>query len=294
MKRIFPVVAIVLCVGLYAPKTYATDEFLEALINGRLETVQRMLQESPDLARKYFYYGGMLSTALHVVAQMDHVEIAVLLIQYGAEVNAKNGQGETPLILARSRPMVELLVVSGADLYATDEFGKTKLHQAAQYDDHSILEYLLSIGMDVDLPTSHGMTPLFMAISIENIEAADLLLAHGANIDKTTNSGLTPLHYAAGGWNEKSVAFLVEKGAQLNIQDEKGNTPLLHMLETSGIGLNRSAHKCARILIKAGANLYIVNNKGHSAACILAALPAELTLWLLFGWINVLIDPFPA
>jgi ankyrin repeat protein len=75
-------------------------------------------------------YGG---TPLHWAAWYGHVEIARLLLQNGAEVNAKERNGWTPLHWAAYRghfDILHLLVENGADLEAKDIHGFRALHAA--------------------------------------------------------------------------------------------------------------------------------------------------------------------
>src|SRR5581483_3693204 len=67
----------------------------------------------------------------------DRLEIVRLLLAAGADVNARNARGATPLMRARSAEAVRLLLQAGADLAARDEAGSTALIEVAAmgYDD---------------------------------------------------------------------------------------------------------------------------------------------------------------
>jgi ankyrin repeat protein len=80
---------------------------------------------------------------LHVVKD---IEMAKLLISKGANVNAKDKAGNTPVhkfISDSNKPIVELLIQNGADVYATNENGETPLHIAPAYLGESIKNLLL-------------------------------------------------------------------------------------------------------------------------------------------------------
>ncbi|HOT74201.1 MAG TPA: ankyrin repeat domain-containing protein [Candidatus Wallbacteria bacterium] len=67
-------------------------------------------------------------TALHTAASHDADEIAPILIENGADVNARDVTKSTPLhyaVLNKSRSVIAILIYKGADINAKDEFGQT-------------------------------------------------------------------------------------------------------------------------------------------------------------------------
>jgi hypothetical protein len=107
------------------------------------------------------------STPLHFAALIGHVEIARLLLQNGAEVNAKNIVGSTPLHWAAIQGHVDilhLLVENGADLEAQNNSGWRALHNAA-YNGHSpfIQELISRYHVDINARLNDGRTALWEA-----------------------------------------------------------------------------------------------------------------------------------
>ena len=78
---------------------------------------------------------------------------------------------------ADNKEIVELLLASGADVNAKDEMGETPLHLAAQFGRKEIAELLIAEGADVNAKGDFGRTPLD---TVEDKEMADLLRKHGA------------------------------------------------------------------------------------------------------------------
>ena len=74
------------------------------------------------------------------------------------------------------KEVVELLIAKGADVNAKDMFGKTPLHHAAGYGRKEIVELLIAKGADVNAKGKYGITPLDLA---DNKEIAALLRKHG-------------------------------------------------------------------------------------------------------------------
>jgi len=109
------------------------------------------------------------------------------LLAHGADVNARNGDGWTPLHQAASngnREMAELLLAHGADVNAKDEInGFTPLRLGADSDHADVVELLLAKGADVNASGEDGNTALHMAAWRGDVPMAELLLDHGADVN---------------------------------------------------------------------------------------------------------------
>ena len=197
-------------------------------------------------------------TPLHWAAIRNMVEIAKLLIDKGANVNAQSKNGETPLNHANQREnssMQSLLRRHGGRAGAGSPPTKTKtekflreedvwggqldvnarvkpewwvgnishLHFAANQNDMEAARWLIANGAEVNAKSESGGTPLHVAAYNNAAEVAKLLIAKGANIEAKDNDGDTPLHWAV--WeNAAEVAkLLIEKGAEVNAKVEKGD-----------------------------------------------------------------------
>ena len=107
-------------------------------------------------------WGG--AAALHVAAANNSPELIKLLVRRGADVNAKNGFGETPLILLIDRSYGDSL---NTLKYLLDN-----------------VKYLIEHGADVGASSIFGNTALAAAASKGNAKIVNLLLEHGASPDK--------------------------------------------------------------------------------------------------------------
>lgn len=102
-------------------------------------------------------------TAAHIAAQLGEMKILRILLQAGADVNATTKRAkETPLHLSFVDDrvgIVALLVDSGADINARDIQGETPLHEAAAYGARRSVGFLLTTGADTDIRDAKGRTP---------------------------------------------------------------------------------------------------------------------------------------
>ena len=173
----------------------------------------------------------------------------------GADVSARDREGNTPLLLAvraggwgtggspasESPAVVTVLLEAGADANARDSARNTALHHASAgkyvYVGEGLYEHveipaivaaLLAAGADVDARDGDGSLPLHNAATEECPETAAMLLDAGADIHARDSKGDSPLLLAArwGFRNTEIVDILVDAGADVNDRNERGETVL--------------------------------------------------------------------
>jgi ankyrin repeat protein len=108
------------------------------------------------------------STPLHFA---ERKEIAQILVARGADVNATNKAGITPLMCAMMgrgdcKEIAEILIAHGANINAQDSAGRTPLHGAVLNGQPNMVVLLLAKGADVNVRMNNGKTPLDFAISL--------------------------------------------------------------------------------------------------------------------------------
>lgn len=151
---------------------------------GSPEAMQLLMDKGAEVNAKNTF----LSTAL-IWAAADPRK-AKMLIDRGADVNAASKLGHTPLLVAAlsdpSIATVKLLLAKGANIKAADNAKKTALYMATNGNDMATIRLLIDAGLDVNAADNTGQTPLMNAASNQNLTAVKLLLAKGANVNAIT------------------------------------------------------------------------------------------------------------
>jgi RNA polymerase sigma factor (sigma-70 family) len=149
-------------------------QFFIAVRIGDLARVRALLNQTPALlnaherwdeatARQYGLPIVSWFTALHRAAYNGDSALAALLLDAGADPDARTRGGQTPLHVAAlvDRPaIVAQLLAGGADPNAAADHDLTPLHFAVIRDRRAIVRQLLDAGADGALPDWHGRTPL--------------------------------------------------------------------------------------------------------------------------------------
>ena len=141
----------------------------EGVEENDLRKVALALNLGADVSRTY--YGKF---PLHYAKS---VAIVKLLIEAGADVNAKDNDGDSPLHWVRNTDVAELLISAGADVNAKNNYGNSVLHVAAEGYKIDLAKLLILAGADVNAKNKWGRSPLDFTYS-EETEA--LLKQHGA------------------------------------------------------------------------------------------------------------------
>jgi ankyrin repeat protein len=198
-----------------APSDVATyDRWYEA-VRGTGPRLQGLLVQQPEpnlIDRR----GGV--TPLMHAAALGSIDSLKLLLDHGANVNARSAAGATALMWAAADPAkVQLLVERGADVKAASESGRTALLLAAMSDQSAAtIRLLLARGADAKALDRDQTSTLSAAAFGNDTESVRLLLNAGAPVNQANAAGNTPLMNAASNGNLEAVTLLLAAGADVN------------------------------------------------------------------------------
>lgn len=172
-------------------------------------------------------------TPIGVAIEEEHLEVVVLLLQHGADVNiaCRTPAMESPLHMAAGEwnvGIMQVLLDHGAEADAVTDEGRTPLHYATEGRLHApvgcqahfkALALLLRQDVDVNAEDSYGFTPI--CHEGRELKITRLLLEHGADVTPK-DSPTSPLHVAAiygkvpvyCCWNIKRISTLAIHGVE--------------------------------------------------------------------------------
>lgn len=133
----------------------------DAIEKGDVNKVKLLLAWKPELAKE-----GKNITPLHIAAKKGVSFIVQLLIEKGADVNARSQSGLTPLHVAvgqRKSPAARALLKAGADVNARTDQNQTALHLAISLGDYNLVRTLMAKGADATITDASGTTPRALA-----------------------------------------------------------------------------------------------------------------------------------
>ena len=226
--------------------------------NGHANVALLLLERGADVKSRGFHHRH---TPLHLSSHHGYADMVQLLIDRGADPNEENAGNETPLIVASNNGRLKtawLLLEHGVDSNKADSNGWTSLHVASLNGHTNIVKSLLDYGANVNAENDIRDTPLHIASSRGEIMVTKVLLKYGANVGARDTQGGTPLHDAAESGYPEVVQPLLDHGADVNAQNGDGQTPL-HLAAYHG------HHEVGNELLDHGANVNARDGDGWTA-----------------------------
>ncbi|RYF33011.1 MAG: hypothetical protein EOO38_30465, partial [Cytophagaceae bacterium] len=269
------------------PKSDSLIVLCDAVADGDSIKVAQVLKAKPYLASFHLADG---STPLHIAALWGTLRTAQELVKHGADVNARDGQGFTPLHLTLKNPtdrfmrrainITTFLLGAGANPNIASSGGDAPLHLAARVGNTRLITLLLDKGAHINTRSADGETALLILTNrTTSIDLYHTFLSRGADVNargahmdrddparKENSSSIiplshyfpnsgdrigTPLHRAVQAKRADMVAALLDKGANVEALDGNGSTPLMQAITSASPD---SDDDIASLLLSKGAN----------------------------------------
>ena len=276
-------------------------EILPLLFKKGVKTDQRhreawfaMMERKPKLSKFLFNFSQGIVDRKFIVHKKEkctdeeQFELARFLIENGADLNAKNVNDESALLIAsknnnfefikylmekgvdrhdisdlllnavskRKMTLLKFLVENGS-LKSQDDVEKDGfkcLLEAVRLEDTEIAEYLIRQGVPLNSPIDFKNLPLIEAADRGHIEMVQWLLKHGADINAANFHGSTALIEASKTGKIDMVKFLVESGAFIDQENKEKETALYIAVKYRKISV-------VEYFIDEGANINQTNDK---------------------------------
>ncbi|KAG7317234.1 hypothetical protein KOW79_019532 [Hemibagrus wyckioides] len=240
--------------------------------------------------------------ALHICCRRRDIEMAKLLVEFNANLDCQNDEGQTPLHIAAQegdRAMVKFFYYKLANPNITDKMDRYPLHVAGEQGHTNVIEILsesfksdvlertkdgstllhiasqnghpktvlafINKGVPLHMPNKYGAMCLHEAAKCGHAAVVEVLLMKGAHIDATTKEGLTALHIAAQNCRPQVVQMLLGLGAQVELKAGKDMETPLHIAARVERG-----EMVAEMLLKSGAEVNTEQENGETAMHIAA------------------------
>lgn len=245
--------------GYFTQKTsIETTPLHEACLINNREIVAALLQKGAKVNQK----DGNGWDALHIACLFDHFEIIKLLLESSEiDINAETPEGKTPLLISQDKHVIEELLKHNPNITKKYKDGRTLLHEFCYLmKDLEIYKLILERATPelINTPDNKNMTPLNLACIFNEWDIIRLLLDHGAEL-KNPIGDKTLLHIVCLNGPLDLVQRLVDNpNVELNAQDSYGETPLMEACRSQNL-------EAMRILLQKKVDLNIQDELGYTA-----------------------------
>lgn len=248
---------------------------LRAVRSGDLASLVALLDSGLDCDQR-FSIGGCSRPALCVAVEQGHTAIVSELCRRRCSLSVTDQGGLSPLQLAASLGLTEILQVllaNRAELESpTWPGGETALHLATAGSHHHTVRVLLELGARVDRRDSLGRTSLMLAAHQGSLHTVQTLLSFGARRDLRDSGGNTALllHCTSPQVNPSLLDLLAGPGLT-DLPNREGSWPLLLLLLSSAPP-HHNTEEAVRCLLARGADVNLTSSQGPRVSLLQAAL----------------------
>jgi len=203
-----------------------------------IEQVHNLINQDADYKLKDDEGSSILHYAVDALGKTNDIEpqyysqiieIIDMLVKKGAEINARNKKGMTPLAIAFSY----------------------------YYSIKEVKIRLIELMQKIDIRANDGSTALMYVTENErSTEIIEVLIKKGADVNAKDNAGNTPLIRACLSRYKypEIIKYLIRKGAKLNAQNDEGETALIACFKSMNERGDEVLKEVVQLLLKAGAD----------------------------------------
>jgi ankyrin repeat protein len=227
---------------------------IRAVQIGDGKKVKTLLEKGADPDARWEFFGLQALTIAAGRSQKPSPGLVRLLLDAGANVNARAPFSSHPLEGAATLEIARLLIERGADQEARND----ALIGVAEGGSPEWVRFFLAHGAHADARRPDGESALMRAALWGHLNVVTLLLDRGADVNARSEEGWTPLTRAALQGHLPTARVLIGRGADVNARLKDGETALILAAEDGGADL-------VRLLLDRSADLHAKTASGHTA-----------------------------
>jgi|GEM_PF-6803509 len=252
----------------WVPGTHTLNAGYNAAINGDIAAIVTLIHNQAGHSYSLCISGQAPESRLsQAVANEDVKKVQEILNTSSqgtvskAAKDPSNELGDSPLHLAcgkGSLPVVKLLLEQGADINAKNKEGVTPLMMAAVKGYKDLVQYLLEKGADSQIQAANGSTALMLSSWAGHVEIAENLIQYRCGVNLQKIDGFTALMLASLNGRFKVVAALLKAGAQVDLVKSDGWSALM-------LAAFNGRASIVQLLLETSADPSLINNEGDDA-----------------------------
>ncbi|KAL1490865.1 hypothetical protein ABEB36_011550 [Hypothenemus hampei] len=227
-------------------------------------------------------------TALHLAVRRKDIDMVRILVDYGTNVDIRNGEGQAPLHIAAAEGdevLVKYFYGVRASAAITDNQDRTPMHLAAENGHANIIELLADkFKASIFERTKDGSTLMHIASLNGHADCAMMLFKKGVYLHMPNKDGARSIHTAARYGHVGIINTLLQKGEKVDVTTNVIIIIARGKLKETALHIAarvKDGEKCALMLLKSGAGPNIATHDGNTPVHVAAKYGNLQTLLLL-------------